>query len=165
MSNFMKSKKPRDTLSTPPPPRGYSDSTNNNSPSQRQTMYSEFRQSSYPSSSQKSKLSIMKLPIAFTPLRGKANKAIKLENHQDALKFLSELIVTYPDNYQARCDRAEIYRHLKKSDDAIKDLNYAIEKKPSKARAFYIRGLIYKEDLKDLVSAQNDLSNALKRDM
>ncbi|CAI2169981.1 19903_t:CDS:1 [Funneliformis geosporum] len=134
-----------------------------NNTSQQPSMYTERRQSSYPLPPQRLKSSIMKLPIIFSPLRSKATKAMKLGDHQETLRLLNELILTYPDNYQTRCDRAEIYQQLENYLDAIDDLNYATEIKPTKARAFYLRGLIFKE-MNELGAARKDLSMALIKD-
>src|SRR5581483_8846389 len=115
----------------------------------------------------------VKVPISLNPQRGKANKAIENGDNHEALKYLNDLIANYPDNYSARCDRAEIYQRLRRYDDAINDLNLAlnkkqsklaINKKQSKSRGYYIRGLIYK-DTNQWGLAKNDLTIALKKDI
>lgn len=102
----------------------------------------------------------LKLPKKISPTNSKANKALNAKDYRQALKYLDELVRDYPDSYNVRCDRSEVYFHLGNNRRALDDATSALKRKPDKSRAYYIRGFIFDRD-RDYMASLKDLSKGL----
>ncbi|RHZ90003.1 hypothetical protein Glove_9g306 [Diversispora epigaea] len=97
--------------------------------------------------------------LALAPTETKFRKSLKnpfklLLRHLNITKFENE------DQVVQYCDREEVHRKLKKYDEAINDLDYAIALEPYKSTAWRLRGII-RGLKKSYIDPFDDLYNAL----
>ena len=89
-------------------------------------------------------------------------KALKNNDHQNAILYYSEAIKLDPGDDNSFTNRALAYSRLKDYDNAINDFTYALNMKPSDpVIAYNSRGLTYYK-LKQYEKAVEDYTNALK---
>ena len=67
---------------------------------------------------------------------------IRDSNYQNALNLLDTTIQVFPNFYDAIANRARALMKLGKFDEALKEVNKAIELKPKRAYAYMVRGMI-----------------------
>ncbi|CAG8513005.1 10804_t:CDS:2 [Scutellospora calospora] len=83
-------------------------------------------------------------PKKTFPAYIKAIKALEEMQFNEAINLFSLVLVKYPQSYSVRCDRAYASYQIEDWDRAMDDLNHAISKKPKKARAYSLRGELYR---------------------
>ncbi|RHZ90181.1 hypothetical protein Glove_5g5 [Diversispora epigaea] len=93
----------------------------------------------------------------------KINYAKDFGTEKQVVHYCTKYLADFPTSYSTLCNRAEAYCKLKKYNKAINDLNDAIQLKPQKTTAWYLRGAI--KGLKEsYTEAIYDLSKAIIMD-
>ncbi|MCE3259462.1 MAG: tetratricopeptide repeat protein, partial [Bacteroidetes bacterium] len=87
--------------------------------------------------------------------------ALKRNECASAVELFTKSLVSKPNFDKALANRAIAYTHLKKHDDAIRDINDAIKINPQNPETYFNKGIIFFEmNLKD--SEHVALDNCLK---
>ena len=99
----------------------------------------------------------------FNMTKFKIGYAKSYETEKQVIYYCTKYLNNFPTSYTTLCDRADAFCKLKKYDKAINDLNLAIQLKPERPIAWYLRGAVkgFKESYTDAI---DDLSKALRID-
>ncbi|RHZ81701.1 hypothetical protein Glove_117g469 [Diversispora epigaea] len=99
----------------------------------------------------------------FNITKFKIGYAKSYETEKQVIYYCTKYLNDFPTSYTTLCDRADAFCKLKKYDNAINDLNLAIQLKPQRSIAWYLRGEVkgFKESYTDAI---DDLSKALRID-
>ncbi|CAI2177463.1 2203_t:CDS:2 [Funneliformis geosporum] len=90
-----------------------------------------------------------------------ATKELEEMHFHEAIRLLSQVLITYPNSYSVRCDRAYASYQLEDWARATSDLTIAINRRPKKPKAYSLRGEVYRL-LGDYDKALIDLDKSLK---